>query len=153
MAENWDTRTADNCKLPDLIPEICENCRDIQYCEAKERGKQMTFDELESDEVFGYVYRNKGRKRTPLNEHEKTWMWDERCGTCQAWTVLIPQDQPPDGWGIRGFCNTLTAVNHKEWNTNQMSYCEYYRAICKKCGKYARSREECIEEVNDAGVL
>lgn len=58
-----------------------------------------------------------------------------------------PKDQPPDGWGIRGFCNTLTAVNHKEWNTSQMSYCEYYRAICKKCGKYAKSREECIEEV------
>lgn len=29
---NWDTETADNCRLPDLIPDICDRCRDYKYC-------------------------------------------------------------------------------------------------------------------------
>ena len=31
-AKNWDTETADNCRLPELIPGICEQCRDYAYC-------------------------------------------------------------------------------------------------------------------------
>lgn len=30
--KNWDTETADNCRLPELIPGICERCRDYAYC-------------------------------------------------------------------------------------------------------------------------
>ena len=29
---NWDTETADKCKLPELIEGICEQCRDYDYC-------------------------------------------------------------------------------------------------------------------------
>lgn len=29
----WDIKTADNCRLPELIPNICEGCRDIKYCQ------------------------------------------------------------------------------------------------------------------------
>lgn len=32
MPTNWDTETADNCRLPELIPGICDNCRDYRYC-------------------------------------------------------------------------------------------------------------------------
>ena len=32
---------------------------------------QMTFDELESDEVFGYVYRDKGRSVASMPRAEK----------------------------------------------------------------------------------
>lgn len=28
----WELETADNCKLPQLIPDICEKCRDYAYC-------------------------------------------------------------------------------------------------------------------------
>lgn len=28
----WDTKTADTCRLPELIPNICEGCRDYAYC-------------------------------------------------------------------------------------------------------------------------
>ena len=46
-ARNWDTRTADKCRLPDLVPDICDNCRDYAYCHKQldifqilERNKQ-----------------------------------------------------------------------------------------------------------------
>ena len=29
---NWDKVTADRCKLPTLIRDICEQCRDYKYC-------------------------------------------------------------------------------------------------------------------------
>lgn len=29
---NWDTITADDCRLHELIPDICEGCRDYAYC-------------------------------------------------------------------------------------------------------------------------
>lgn len=32
IARNWDTETADKCRLPELIPNICEECRDYAYC-------------------------------------------------------------------------------------------------------------------------
>lgn len=28
----WDMQTADTCRLPKLIPNICERCRDYRYC-------------------------------------------------------------------------------------------------------------------------
>ena len=28
----WDIKTADNCRLPELIPTICEGCRTYAYC-------------------------------------------------------------------------------------------------------------------------
>lgn len=37
---NWDTQTADKCKLPKLIPNICERCRDYAYCH-----RQLSFEE------------------------------------------------------------------------------------------------------------
>lgn len=38
---SWDIKTADNCKLPDLIPDICQRCRCDAYCH-----RQMTFEDL-----------------------------------------------------------------------------------------------------------
>ena len=32
MTKNWDTKTADSCRLPELIPDICDRCRDKLYC-------------------------------------------------------------------------------------------------------------------------
>lgn len=108
--------------------------------------EQMSIEQYESDEVYGMTWTcrsnvSKGKKR-PIRDFDRTWMWDERCETCQSWSVLLPSDQPPDGWGVYGFCSALTAVNHKEYRTESHSYCEHYRAICKKCGSYTQSRLE-----------
>ena len=42
---NWDIKSADNCKLPTLIPDICNSCRDKAYCDAK-HNKQITIEEV-----------------------------------------------------------------------------------------------------------
>lgn len=39
--KNWDTETADNCQLPKYVPNICERCRDYEYCH-----RQLTLTEL-----------------------------------------------------------------------------------------------------------
>ena len=44
MRKTWDTETADNCRLPELDPDICDTCRDYQYCH-----RQMTMEEAEDD--------------------------------------------------------------------------------------------------------
>lgn len=42
VIDNWDTRTALNCKIKDLIPNFCNDCRDREFCK---HHKQMTIDE------------------------------------------------------------------------------------------------------------
>jgi len=95
MAVNWDTRTADNCKLPDLIPEICENCRDIQYCKAKERGKQMTFDDFLEPETFSdYI----GRCEWCAWSDGQKCKWDDSYWTkpyCVNKDAWLPSDRIP----------------------------------------------------------
>ena len=38
---NWDTETADTCRLPELIPDICDGCRDYAYCH-----RQLTLTDI-----------------------------------------------------------------------------------------------------------
>ena len=40
----WDMQTADTCRLPELIPNICERCRDIKYCQ-----RQLTLEDMLKD--------------------------------------------------------------------------------------------------------
>ena len=45
-AKNWYTETADTCRLPELIPTICEKCVCNAYCH-----RQLTiFDQEEQHE-------------------------------------------------------------------------------------------------------
>ena len=39
---NWDTRTALTCRLPEIMKDACEGCRDRRFCDSH---KQMTIDE------------------------------------------------------------------------------------------------------------
>lgn len=32
VVDNWDTRTALDCRLPELDPEFCQGCRDREFC-------------------------------------------------------------------------------------------------------------------------
>ena len=51
MAVNWDSRTADKCKIPTVKPEFCNDCRDLAYCTAQKARKQISiFDLLEEQE-------------------------------------------------------------------------------------------------------
>ncbi len=43
MATNWDTKTADTCKIRALKPEWCKDCRTYAYCY---KYTQMTIEEL-----------------------------------------------------------------------------------------------------------
>lgn len=103
--------------------------------------EQMTFDHLQSDEVYGTLYRRQGRERTPINDIEQKWLDDERCGTCSEWTLLVQTDQPPDGWGVRGLCQRLTSITNKTYTTTQTDRCQFYNPICQKCGRYAQTME------------
>ena len=40
----WDIKTADNCKLPDLIPDICNNCRCYRYCNRDKLKRRTQLD-------------------------------------------------------------------------------------------------------------
>ena len=48
MAVNWDTQTADKCKVYKLLPNWCEDCRDQAYCRKHylRRFKVADFDNL-----------------------------------------------------------------------------------------------------------
>lgn len=46
-AKNWYTETADTCRLPELIPTICEKCVCNAYCH-----RQLTiFDQEEKHDT------------------------------------------------------------------------------------------------------
>lgn len=51
--KNWDTRTADKCRLQELIPDICENCRTKRYC--KRGGVQLSIWDLEEADYRTFI--------------------------------------------------------------------------------------------------
>lgn len=53
------------------------------------------------------------------------WANDERCGTCDLWTLLTKDEQPPEGWGVFGLCGSHRGRNQHQ--TNQISYCEDWK--------------------------
>lgn len=42
MKDNWDTRTAKDCKIKDVLPESCRKCRDFDFCQ---KNRQISIDE------------------------------------------------------------------------------------------------------------
>lgn len=45
------------------------------------------------------------------------WMKKERCENCVRWAKYQTEEQPPCGWGVKGWCNEH---QHK---TDKCSYC------------------------------
>lgn len=41
MDRSWELETADKCRLPELIPNVCDGCRDYAYCH-----RQLTIDDF-----------------------------------------------------------------------------------------------------------
>lgn len=146
----------ENMTIFDFLPEEtealpCDTCRhDAKGCCDYDEplGRACVLGnayEPQSDEVYGYTYRRNGEKR-PLTEHEKTWMWDQRCETCKCWSIYMKDDQPPDGWGVFGLCSHWTAEEHKEYKTGGNSYCNEYTPITPCLRSIAKSRYEDDDE-------
>lgn len=63
---------------------------------------------------------NSGKKKTENNPSDMhsdrygrfkiapKWMRYERCENCIRWTMYPTEQQPPDGWGIYGWCQENT---------------------------------------------
>lgn len=54
------------------------------------------------------------------------WVKDVRCGNCEYWQLLPKDEQPPEGWGVKGACGAHWSKG--QHNTSQTSYCEEYKA-------------------------
>lgn len=71
---------------------------------------QITLADVIQDQFF-----DRCGNRVPL----PAWVHDERCGNCQFWEMLPESDQPPYGWGVKGFC--------RGYKTSQTSYCQEWK--------------------------
>lgn len=54
-----------------------------------------------------------------------SWTNEKRCGTCEYWTLLTKDEQPPEGWGVFGLCGSHRGRN--EHQTNQHGYCQDWK--------------------------
>ena len=43
MADNWDTETAKDCKMPRYMKDACKKCRDRAWCDSH---RQISLDDL-----------------------------------------------------------------------------------------------------------
>ena len=43
-ADNWYTRSADNCRWPDLLPGVCDRCICDRYCH-----RQLSLSDMGND--------------------------------------------------------------------------------------------------------
>ena len=51
-----------------------------------------------------------------------SWVNRERCELCKAWQ--LDPIQPPDGWGVKGFCG-----NHQGQRVGALSWCQSYEEV------------------------
>ena len=59
------------------------------------------------------------------------WMDKPRCETCKHWDRLPVDDQPPDGWGVKGQCDVIHDASQIGYiNTDGCSWC------CRYEGRY-----------------
>ena len=78
---NWDTRTADNCTLPDLIPGICEQCRDFAYCH-----RQLSITDMTEGNMKGICKNCAECKPTYKGGHcERKGKKVKLSGSCEEW--------------------------------------------------------------------
>lgn len=69
-------------------------------------------------------YDRRGRTReTPK------WVDAERCNNCVYWDLDPVDDQPPDGWGVKGLCQFIHEGQRGGYqHTGQWSYCQDWRS-------------------------
>ena len=58
MTDNWDTRSAMSCRIPELVPAWCDRCRDKLFCQKIGKfNKQISIEDYlkerkANEEVF-----------------------------------------------------------------------------------------------------
>lgn len=51
----------------------------------------------------------------------------KRCELCKHWQILPVEEQPPEGWTVRGQCNCYHEeymMKNGYWKTGSTSYCQ-----------------------------
>lgn len=51
----------------------------------------------------------------------------KRCENCQNWSLLPKADQPPCGWGVKGYCANGVRKLGRVVKTMSTSYCDDYK--------------------------
>ena len=49
------------------------------------------------------------------------WVNEKRCGNCIYWQLLTKDEQPPEGWGVKGACGSYRGKG--QYMTSQTGYC------------------------------
>lgn len=86
---------------------------------------QMSLEEY-IDSLLDYTVDKYGRRSIA-----QTWMNRERCENCKYWELLPVDDQPPDGWGVKGQCNLFREGQKTYEVTNKTDYCQNYKCKIK----------------------
>ena len=53
------------------------------------------------------------------------WVHEQRCGNCLYWQRLTKDEQPPEGWGVKGACGSHRGMGVHQ--TSQTGYCQDWR--------------------------
>lgn len=59
------------------------------------------------------------------------WIHKERCENCVLWERLPKEDQPPDGWGIKGLCKFIHERQQGYQRTSSTDYCQEFKEYGK----------------------
>jgi hypothetical protein len=65
-----------------------------------------------------------------------SWMNRERCENCKWWELLLVEEQPPDGWGVKGQCNLFRDGQTHYEQPCSTSYCDDFRYKIEMKGEF-----------------
>lgn len=80
-------------------------------------SEQITLFNIDTECMDETISKN-GKKSKPPK-----WMQYKRCENCTRWNRFDKSEQPPDGWGIYGYC-----AEHIQ-KTGACSYCDKWEDI------------------------
>ena len=50
MSATWDIKTARSCMIPEVMPDFCNSCRDIRFCNSHKLNiRQMSIEEVQKE--------------------------------------------------------------------------------------------------------
>lgn len=63
--------------------------------------------------LFDYKPPDKTTDKYGRLKNARLWQHYERCENCIRWVLLTLDKQPPDGWGVYGWCPCLLSKQEK----------------------------------------
>lgn len=117
---------------PELKPkEIGPKCNGCKYKIYLHKGGSG----IQSCEKYGgckYEPRGWTHQRDGSLIEAPRWMNEERCENCKWWEIYPVEEQPPDGWEVKGQCNYShepEQMKNGYWTTSKTSYCQDYKGV------------------------